>query len=129
MTHLLKSVGLFAVLSMLGAAGSSTITRNLHAEARCHQVHGSTNSLITTQNCTSPVGLCSAGQVTGGGPLDGAFLFTAFDVAPSAGMPGVEPPANLSFSGQLTVTTKNGTLGALPVHAVAPTGRSAAPWP
>jgi hypothetical protein len=110
MVRFIKPIGLVATLSVLGAAGTTMATGNLHAKDRCHKVHGKTNSLITTQNCPSPVQLCTSGQVTGGGPLDGAFFFQAFDVAPSAGMPGVEPGANLSFSGQLTVTTKGGTL-------------------
>jgi hypothetical protein len=56
------------------------------------------------------VGLCTAGEVTEGGPLDGATFFLALDVAPSAGLPATEPAANLVFSGQLTVTGKRGTL-------------------
>ena len=77
----------------------------------CRAVHGTIHSVFTTQNCASPVGLCTTGTITDAGILDGATTFTAFGVAPSAGIPGgVEPPANLSYSGQLTITASNGTL-------------------
>lgn len=77
----------------------------------CRPVHGTIHSVFTTQNCTSGVGLCTTGTITNSGILDGATTFLAFGVAPSAGIPGgVEPPANLSYSGQLTITASNGTL-------------------
>ena len=76
----------------------------------CRSVHGTIHSLFTTQNCTSPVGLCTAGTITDAGPLDGSTFFSALAVVPSAGLPSVEPAANLSYSGQLTITASNGTL-------------------
>jgi hypothetical protein len=56
------------------------------------------------------VGLCTVGTITGAGVLDGTTSFVALGVAPSAGMPTVEPAANLSYSGQLTIVTPDGTL-------------------
>ena len=50
------------------------------------------------------------GTITGAGPLDGTTTFVALGATPSAGMPGTEPPADLSYSGQLTIVTANGTL-------------------
>jgi hypothetical protein len=73
-------------------------------------VHGTIHSVFTTQNCTSPVGLCTVGTITGAGVLNGATTFVALGIAPSAGVPSVEPSANLSYSGQLTIVTANGTL-------------------
>src|SRR6266853_54682 len=61
---------------------------------RCQPVHGTIHSVFTTQNCISPVGLCTAGTITGAGPLDAATTFAALTIAPSAGLPAVEPPAN-----------------------------------
>jgi hypothetical protein len=110
MASFFKPVGLVTVLSVIAAVGASSVSRNVHAKDRCRKIHGTTNSLFVTQNCASPVGLCTAGTVSGGGPLDGAFVFLALDAAPSAGMPSVEPAGNLSFSGQLTVSAKKGTL-------------------
>src|SRR5262249_38162030 len=60
--------------------------------------------------CPSPVGLCTKGAITGAGVLNAATTFFALSVAPSAGMPGVEPAANLSYSGQLTINARHGAL-------------------
>ncbi|HUA19213.1 MAG TPA: hypothetical protein VMU80_28295 [Bryobacteraceae bacterium] len=75
----------------------------------CRPVHGTIHSLFTTQNCTSPVGLCTTGTITDAGFLDGTTTFSALYVAPYAGLPSVEPAANLVYSGQLTITAKHGT--------------------
>ena len=76
----------------------------------CRPVHGTIHSVFTTQNCTSPVGLCTSGTITDAGLLDGATTFAALAVAPSAGLPTVEPSVNLSYSGQLTIVASHGTL-------------------
>ncbi len=111
MGHFGRRVGFAAVLSIAGVIGAaSTSSGSVNAEARCRPVYGFTHSLFTATDCTSPVGLCTSGAVHGGGPLDGATMFTAFDAVPSAGMPAVEPAANLAFSGQLTVSGRGGTL-------------------
>jgi hypothetical protein len=85
-------------------------TTSTYAKDGCHWVHGRIQSTFTTANCSSPVGQCTEGAITGGGPLDSATTFLALDAAPSAGMPGVEPSANLVYSGVLTITTRRGTL-------------------
>lgn len=108
--HLVKPVSIVAVLSAIVALGASSVSRPVHAKDRCRPVHGSTKSLFVTENCASPVGLCTSGTITGGGPLDGAFVFFAFDAAPSAGMPSLEPSGNISFSGNVSFTSKRGTL-------------------
>src|SRR5215470_18896218 len=69
-------------------------------------VVGAAASVIST----SPVGLCTAGTITDAGPLDGSTTFTALAVAQSAGLPGEEPAANLSYSGRLTILAGHGTL-------------------
>ena len=76
----------------------------------CRPVHGTIHSVFTTQNCTSPVGLCTSGTITDAGLLDGSTTFAALAVAPSAGLSGGEPQANLSYSGQLTIAASHGTL-------------------
>ena len=85
-------------------------TTSTYAEEDCHWVHGRIQSTFTSTNCASPVGQCTEGMITGAGPLDSATTFLALDAAPSAGMPGVEPAANLSYSGVLTITTRRGIL-------------------
>jgi hypothetical protein len=96
-------VGTFLVFGV-GLAAST------YAEDGCHRVHGRIQSTFTTTNCTSPIGLCTEGMITGAGPLDSATTFLALDAAPSAGMPAVEPSANLSYSGVLTIRARRGTL-------------------
>jgi hypothetical protein len=104
---LILGLGLCAVVLPMKQSGAAF---KVSADDRCRPVRGTIRSLFTTLNCTSPVGLCTTGAITGGGPLDGATSFTALDVAPSAGLPAVEPSANLSYSGQVTIVAKHGTL-------------------
>jgi hypothetical protein len=101
------ALGLFAVVLPMKPSGA---TFKVSAHDRCRPVRGTINSVFTTKNCTSPVGLCTTGTITGTGLLDGNTSFVALDDAPSAGMPGVEPAANLSYSGQLTIVARQGTL-------------------
>ena len=103
----LLGFGLFAVVLPTKQHGS---TFKVSAHNRCLPVWGTIKSVFTTQNCTSPIGLCTVGTITGSDLLDGNTSFVALDAAPSAGMSGVEPAANLSYSGQLTIVARQGTL-------------------
>ena len=102
-------LGLFAAVLLTKQSGA-TASFNASTDDRCRPVHGTIHSVFTTQNCTSPVGICTAGTIAGAGPLDAATTFAALAVAPSAGIPKVEPLANLSYSGQLTILASHGTL-------------------
>jgi len=104
---IILALGLFAVVLPMKQSGA---TFKVSADNRCRPVRGTINSLFTTQNCTSPIGLCTTGAITGAGLLDGNTSFVALDAAPSAGMSAVEPAANLSYSGQLTIVARQGTL-------------------
>lgn len=97
------------VFAGLILAASAVVTLRVRADEHCHSAHGTINSLFTTQNCTSPVGLCTVGAITEAGELNGSTTFVALAVAPSAGLSN-EPSANLSYSGQLTIVTDHGTL-------------------
>lgn len=101
-------LGLFAI--PLPAKQPGRTINKASAHNLCLPVWGVINSLFTTQNCNSPIGLCTTGTITGSDLLDGSTSFVALDAAPSAGMSGVEPAANLSYSGQLTIVTPLGTL-------------------
>jgi hypothetical protein len=103
----IMGLGLFAVVLPMKQSGA---TFKVLAHNRCLPVWGRINSLFTTQNCTSPIGLCTTGTITGSDLLDGNTSFVALDAAPSAGMTAVEPAANLSYSGQLTIVAERGTL-------------------
>jgi hypothetical protein len=110
MAKTLKPLVIGAALSVVGTFGAASYTSSVHAGDGCMKVHGRIQSTFTTTNCTSPIGLCTVGQITGAGPLDSATTFLALDAAPSAGLPAVEPSANLSYSGVLTINAKHGTL-------------------
>ena len=99
----------WVALSTLIVTASGLLTGRVRANDGCRHVHGKINSVFTTQNCTSPVGLCTVGTITEAGELDGSTTFVALAVAPSAGLSN-EPAANLSYSGQLTIVTDHGTL-------------------
>jgi hypothetical protein len=105
-----QSVRRAAMFSIVFAVGGASATEEVKADGRCRAVHGRAHTAFTTTNCTSPVGLCTEGKVFGAGPLDGATTFMAFGVAASAGMPALEPAANLSYSAQFNLTTRHGTL-------------------
>ena len=110
MVRFARPLGFVAALSIAGLVAASTSGSTAEASARCRPVRGITHALFTSTNCTSPVGLCTSGQLHGGGTLDGATVFLAFDAVPAAGMPTVEPAANLVYSGQFTITSRFGTL-------------------
>jgi hypothetical protein len=86
------------------------VTREVRADSSCAPVHGTYTSVQTTQGCTSPTGICFVGTITGAAILNGTVTFEELDQAPSAGMPLTEPGTTVSYSGTLTISTKNGTL-------------------
>lgn len=96
-------------LCSLTLSASGPLAGPLRANDSCRPVHGQINSIFTTERCTSPVGLCTVGTITGAGELDGSTTFIALADASSAGLSN-EPPANLSYSGQLTIVARGGTL-------------------
>ncbi len=106
--HFSKSVPVMALLSIAGAMVSVAVSPSVKADGRCRHVHAHVQTAITTENCTSPVGLCTKGTIEGG-PFDSATTFLTLGAAPSAGMPGVEPAANLSYSGTFTAVQASGT--------------------
>jgi len=110
----MKHFGKFMLVVLaLGGVAGVTAAMMLGATpppVTCRPVHGTIHSVFTTQNCTSPVGLCTTGTIADAGLLDGSTTFAALAVAPSAGLSGVEPQANLSYSGQLTIVASHGTL-------------------
>jgi len=104
------SLGLLVGLFTAGAVG--LWARETVAKPRCHRLNGNAGirASVVTDGCTSPVGLCTAGVFEGNGLLHGTTSFVADGLAPAAGMPGVEAPTTLSYSGLLTISTHRGTL-------------------
>jgi hypothetical protein len=97
-----------ALLGGLGAVG--LMTRRAEANRGCKKIHGRIVVEVTTDNCTSPVLLCTRGTIQGGGSLNGSTAFTTLALAPSAGLAPIVPATTLSYTGQLTITARGGTL-------------------
>jgi hypothetical protein len=100
------------MMAMLGAGVVAWGPGRTGAHQRCHQLKGRAGirASVVTHGCTSPVGLCTAGVFEGGGVLGGTTSFVADGLAPAAGLPAVEAPTTLAYSGLLTITTSRGTL-------------------
>lgn len=103
----LVAMGMAVVASLAVTAASPN---KAEAQASCQPVQGHLVATITTENCTSPVLLCTKGTITGAGPLNGATTFTTLALAPSAGLAPVVPPTTVSYTGDLTVTTRHGSM-------------------
>jgi hypothetical protein len=93
-------------------AASATLVKDAVADPKCHRLNdkGGILSSVVAEGCTSPVGLCTAGVFEGDHLLRGSTSFVADGLAPAAGLPGSEAPTTLSYSGLLTITTRQGTL-------------------
>jgi hypothetical protein len=97
-----------AVLGGMATVGATASRAEAHQP--CRKVHGHITTQITAENCTSPVLLCTVGTITGGGMLNGASAFTTMGLAPGAGLSPLVPGTTLSYTGNLTLTTRRGTL-------------------
>jgi hypothetical protein len=71
---------------------------------------------LTTENCTSPLGLCASGVVKHDFLIKGPMFVSVNDAAPSAGMPNSEPASVLSVSGERRIAPHRG--GTLTLHVV-----------
>lgn len=72
-------------------------------------IHAKISALWVWPPCDdSPIGLCTTGEITKGGVLNGTTYYVGFSSAAHAGMPSVEEEATLSYTGELTITTKHG---------------------
>ena len=104
----------FTMLALSAVVLCSTVLSSKPSQAldgtRCIPIRATIEARLFTTGCLSPVGLCTAGEITEGGLLNGTTEFTALGIGVAAGMPGIEPDATLSYHGTLIVTTKYGTL-------------------
>ena len=106
---------LAAITLMAGAVIFPAITATSVAAAGaddgdgCRKVQARLTSMSVTEGCTSPFG-CFAGSISGSGLLNGTFTAVVFGVAPSAGLPELEPVTKVSVSGERVITTKSWTL-------------------
>ena len=77
---------------------------------RCQQIRAKEHAVRVTEGCTSPVGFCVEGVISGGGSINGKTKATILGLAPSVGLPGMEPETTLSVVGDRTIETPHGTL-------------------
>lgn len=98
-----------AAALLLGAAparsGSDAVAGRISSEA------------VTGPACGSPVGVCSRGELKGA--LKGTFTFTAASVTATVDTPST---AVLAYTGEMVVTTDDGTLTCKDAGALANTG-------
>ena len=88
--------GLLILSAILGLTGAA-------AADECHKVHATLTFGFVSAGCTSLVGLCTAGQTTHGGILNGTTTYTVDGMA-------FTDAANASYHGVFVITTKHGTL-------------------
>ncbi|HEX2571934.1 MAG TPA: hypothetical protein VH877_20495 [Polyangia bacterium] len=95
----LSLAGLLGLTLTLGVA-----PRAASADERCHKVSARIADELVTANCSSPVGLCTAGTIQGDGLLHGTVLNVTNAIGPSA-------TSNVSaLDTTQTITTRHGTL-------------------
>ncbi len=82
--------------------------RRSAASPHCHTVNQRISTSFDSTNCTSPVGLCTAGAIQGS-VLNGTTHYITEAMTPAATAPGDEP-VWFSYAGLLTVTTPRGTV-------------------
>jgi hypothetical protein len=74
------------------------------AHGNCQIVNAHIVSTFFVDGCTSPVGICTQGNIASG-PLAGTTLFTVLTADSPPDFPDV-----LHYTGQFAITTENGTL-------------------
>lgn len=96
------------LIMALSIAVASGLTTGAKA-TECKQIHAQIISSQTTTGCSSPIGLCTAGNIDGNQGLSGSTFFTGDSAAPG---PSTAPnaAATISYSGVLEITTNQGTL-------------------
>ena len=107
-----KKLSLILVVGLSIGGGVGIAPGQSVAHQRCERLkgNGGIRSTVVAEGCTSPVGLCTAGVFEGNRLLAGTTSFVADGLAPAAGMPQVEAPTTLAYTGLLTITTRHGTL-------------------
>lgn len=97
----IKTASLVAVsLCLLEARADEVADRR-----RCQNVHGQLETTLNPVGCESPIGLCTEGQLTKAGLLNGTTRFVAMSATSVAG-----EVASLAYTGTLTVTTRHGVI-------------------
>ncbi len=100
-----------ALLLVLVQPSSSSQVYSASGEGdRCQRIRAKEHAVRVTEGCTSPVGFCVEGVINGGGWINGKTSATILGLAPSVGLPGIEPETTLSVAGDRTIVNSQGTL-------------------
>lgn len=102
------SWSVIAACNILFAAGQVPAVNS--PQRQCHRVTAKLMTVKTTDKCPSPVNFCAAGVVLADGLLNGTTTAVVLGLAPSVGLPGVEPATTASYAGERTITTHQGVL-------------------
>src|SRR4051794_35687229 len=92
-------------LPTLAVLAIGLVTISLADSDKTKKIEGTLVSTFTNVGCTSPIGLCTSGVIHANHGLDGTTYFTADSAAPGPST-ATNPSATLSYSGVLTITTK-----------------------
>lgn len=90
------------------------VAMSIHAsyaqdKPKCKRVKGDIVVGWSTENCTSPFGLCTAGTIKSNGFLNGAQThYTVTNIGPTPNDPGMAD--SLVYTGVLEIKTRKGTL-------------------
>lgn len=78
--------------------------RDAAAREHCHRVRATISDALVSDGCPSPVGLCTAGTISGDGPLSGSVYSVVNALAPAAAV------GDLTFDTSMRITTEDGTI-------------------
>jgi hypothetical protein len=98
-----KIASIVSSVLVVAGVGLTMGSGTASADAHCHPVRARITDAVAPEGCMSPVGLCTAGTVSGG-PLEGTIAATVQAVAPGA------TPGTLSLDAVDTITTRNGSI-------------------
>lgn len=79
------------------------LANRARADEECKKVRAIIETAITATDCTSPVGVCTTGAVTGVRNLRGTTRFRALTMLPVEGNPYA-----VTYTGELEITTEQG---------------------
>ena len=97
---------------MLFTLPGSIIADDYDDDDVCFRVRAKIKTTVVPpgDECDSPFGLCTAGKIFRGGLLNGTTFYVVDSVGPGAGVDLTPEEAILSYAGELTITTRHGTL-------------------
>ncbi len=96
---------------MLFTLPGSIIAEDYDDDDVCFRVRAKIKTAVVqeVEECGTEIGICTAGKIFRGGLLNGTTFYVVESVGPGAGV-GLDPAEVLSYAGELTITTRHGTL-------------------